>query len=233
MDLITFFVLALFGSTVHALNSELAVQVLTSAAVIGIAPVIIPAVLIAGAAGVGLWYWLTHGGGSKALPPAKPTPGGDTPGPTPQAPDAPAGAGPGAGYVGQPGGWDWRSVPLVGGGTAGQRFPTEPSIGTALNGLGYATQVGLPGWSMVRWYAMKVVDRFQRDFNAIRTYALNQGQDFPLPALVPDAIDLGQGRGVGGLMGANTIRALAYAQNLVGDNPGQSWLDLLAEAKAS
>ena len=115
---------------------------------------------------------------------------------------------PKANYVGS--GWIWPRP---------DRFPNIQSFGQALSELGYGAAFVLPGWEILSTETMNTVMVFQSDYDAVRAGLLKQ-TGVELPFVVID-----------GLIGEATIRALIFAQDFERNNPDDSWIALVTDAR--
>ncbi len=114
-----------------------------------------------------------------------------------------------ANYVGS--GWIWPRP---------DRFPDVASFGHTLNELGYGAAVGLPGWEILSTETMNTIMAFQSDYAAVRAALLKEA-GVELPFVITD-----------GLVGDSTIRALIFAQDFERNNPDDSWIALVTDARA-
>ena len=98
--------------------------------------------------------------------------------------------------------------------TMRDRYPNERSFGLALQQLGYIINPAAGNFSIVSPQSRAIVRQFQRDYNVAR---LAQTVQEPAP----------QGLATDGLVGNNTIRAIANAQQWV-TTLAVPWLDIVA-----
>ena len=98
--------------------------------------------------------------------------------------------------------------------TMRDRYPNERSFGLALQQLGYVINPAAASFSIVSPHSRTIVRQFQRDYNVAR---LAQTVQEPAP----------QGLATDGLVGNNTIRAIANAQQWV-ITLAVAWPDIVA-----
>lgn len=94
------------------------------------------------------------------------------------------------------------------------RYPNERAFGLALQQLGYVINPAAGNFSIVSGHSLATVRQFQRDYNVAR---LAQTVQDPPP----------QGLATDGLVGNNTIRAIANAQQWV-TTLALPWMDIVA-----
>ncbi len=112
-------------------------------------------------------------------------------------------------YVGS--GWTWPRP---------DRFPTTESFGDALNELGYGAAVGLPEWEVLSKETMDLVMVFQSDYDDVREALLKES-----------GVEIGPYIVIDGLIGDSTIRALIFAVDWQRNNPDDSWIALVTDAR--